>query len=84
MTVYVDNARHPYRRMLMCHMIADTLSELHEMADKIGVDRRHFQAKRIFHYDICNSKRRLAIKLGATTISSRELVRVALAIKNPA
>ena len=41
--VYVGKREYQYRRMLMSHMIADTLDELHEMADKIGVSRRHFQ-----------------------------------------
>jgi hypothetical protein len=28
MTVYVDQAVHPYRRMIMCHMVADTREEM--------------------------------------------------------
>lgn len=31
MAVYVDNFYAPYKRMLMCHMAADTLQELHDM-----------------------------------------------------
>jgi len=44
MSVYVDTARHPFRGYIMCHMVADTLNELHLMADKIGMERRWFQA----------------------------------------
>jgi hypothetical protein len=68
MSVYVDYALNAYGRMIMCHMIADTPAELHEMADKIGVARRWFQAPpkaSFWHYDIAKSKRAFAVKLGA-------------------
>lgn len=85
MTVYVDNARIPYRRMLMCHLLADTLEELHVMADRIGVARRHFQGKEKAscpHYDICLSKRSLALRHGAVEISRQELVLVIRRIRD--
>lgn len=64
--VYVDDPIHPYGRMVMCHMIADSLEELHAMAEKIGIPRKWVQTKsRCIHYDICKSKRKLAIKHGA-------------------
>lgn len=69
MTVYVDDMRAGYGRMVMCHMIADTAEELHAMADAIGVARRWYQGD---HYDIALSKRALAVKLGAIEITWRE------------
>lgn len=39
MAVYVDNAKHPYRGMLMAHMWADSERELLAMVDKIRVER---------------------------------------------
>jgi len=72
-SVYVDNARIPFGRMLMCHMLADTESELHEMARAIGVARRHYQGD---HYDVCLSKQREAIKRGARLVGSREIATV--------
>lgn len=69
MTVYVDDMRAKFRRMVMCHMIADTEEDLHAMADRIGVARRWHQGD---HYDICVSKRRLAVKFGAHEITWRE------------
>lgn len=75
MTVYVDNINIQYGRMVMCHMMADTLEELHEMADKIGVQRRWFQNKPRFpHYDIAKSKKALAIQYGAVEITPQQLV----------
>lgn len=68
MTIYVDDVRHAYGRMKMCHLWADTDAELHEMARKIGVARRWFQGppkSRWNHYDICISKKKQAIALGA-------------------
>lgn len=75
MTVYVDPARYPYGRMIMCHMIADTEEELHDMADRIGVRQVHFQDGARPHYDICKTKRAQAVRLGAQEVSSKELVR---------
>lgn len=69
MTVYVDDARIAYRRMKMCHMMADTADELHAMADRIGVARKWFQGD---HYDIALSKRRLAVAAGAVEITWRQ------------
>lgn len=68
MSVYVDRAIYGYGRMVMCHMIADTPDELHAMADRIGVARRWFQRPpkaSFWHYDVCKSKRALAVKAGA-------------------
>lgn len=74
MSVYVDNARLPFGRMIMCHMTADTLEELHEMAQSIGIRRKWFQDKSIPHYDISLSKRAMAVELGAIEETSRESV----------
>lgn len=75
MPVYVHSMKAKYRRMIMCHMIADTDEELHKMADMIGVDRKWHQCAGTYksHYDICMSKRNLAIKADATEISQSEL-----------
>lgn len=73
MTVFVDDMKNRYGRMLMCHMGAETVDELHAMADRIGVDRRHFQGD---HYDICQKMRRLAIAAGAVEITRRQMVRL--------
>ncbi len=78
MAVYVDEPA-SYGRMLMCHMLADALEELHAMADKIGVARRWYQGPpktRTPHYDICKSKRALAVQLGAIEADRRTIVDV--------
>ena len=73
--VYVDNASIPFGRMKMSHMIADTTEELLAMADILGVKLRWLQYARTSkeHFDICASKRLLAILAGAIPITSREL-----------
>ena len=73
MTVYVDNMKAKFGRMIMCHMVADTENELHDMARKIGVSRRWYQDR---HYDICLSKRSLAVSNGAREIDQREAAKI--------
>jgi hypothetical protein len=72
MTVYVDSEKAVYYNMRMSHMVADTLTELHEMADKIGLKRYWFQDHRVPHYDICQNKRAKAIAAGAVVIATRK------------
>lgn len=75
MTVYVGDPVWPLGRMKMCHMVADTLDELHAMADAIGMKREWFQDSRYKHYDVSKGKREQAIRLGAVEISDREIIR---------
>jgi len=77
MAVYVDDMKAKYGRMIMCHMMADTLEELHEMADKIGIKRKWFQNhKKYPHYDISKAKRKLAVEFGSKEMSARDLVKM--------
>lgn len=73
MTVYVDDMKAKFGRMVMCHMIADTDDELHAMAAKIGVARKWHQNKASgSHYDIALSKRSEAVAAGAVEITLRQ------------
>lgn len=78
MTVYVDNMKAQYGRMIMCHMIADTEQELHDMAQRIGVRRKWYQGN---HYDICLKMKNKAIRLGAIEVTKRDLVRKLIRIR---
>lgn len=76
MSVYVDDMRARFGRMILCHMMADTPEELHAMADTIGVQRKwvqHDDRPADRHYDISITKRRLAVAAGAIEIPRREM-----------
>lgn len=77
MAVYIDNFNASFGRMVMCHMIADSTQELLEMADKIGVKRKWIQKPGTYaeHFDVCLTKRKLAVEHGAVEVSPKELVR---------
>lgn len=76
MAVYVDDVRHRFGTMVMCHLWADTLEELLEMVDRIGVQRKWIQGHPELsfgkhrnaswvHFDIALSKKKLALEAGA-------------------
>ena len=75
MSVYVDDMRVPFGRMVMCHMTADTTEELLAMADRIGVARRWLQHPGTpkEHFDIALSKRALAVQYGAVEVTWRQM-----------
>lgn len=74
MPVYVDDMRAPFGRLILCHMIADTHTELIAMARKIGVATKWIQKPNTpdEHFDISLGKRALAIRYGAIEITWRQ------------
>ncbi|MCK9542896.1 MAG: DUF4031 domain-containing protein [Novosphingobium sp.] len=82
--VYVDDMNCLYGRMIMCHLFADTIEELHKIADKIQVNRKWFQTKnkKFPHYDICLSKKKLAIQEGAVEVRYRDIPKLSKKIQN--
>ena len=82
MSVYVDDSRIPARvgrlSARWSHLIADTPAELHAFAARLGLRRAWFQNKPngLWHYDVTESKRVQAIRLGATPVTWRESGRI--------
>lgn len=67
------------RRVLSCHLFTDTLdlTDLHAMAQLIGMERRWFQlARSAPHYDLVGSRRDMAVRHGATELDRAASVRV--------
>src|SRR5713101_3525747 len=78
MAVYVDDFRTSYRDKKVCHMLADTDEELHAMADRIGVARKHHHnSVSGSHYDIASSEYPVAIRAGAIAITARQAAMMA-------
>ena len=80
MSVYVDpmfnhGGSETFRWKRSCHMYADTLEELHVMADLIGMKRSWFQdSPSLQHYDLVESRRIVAVKNGAVEHDRRQSV----------
>ena len=76
MAIYVDDLSR-YKTGLWCHMATDgDLEELHSFAKKIGLKRAWFQDHHcVPHYDLRPSKRTLAIKEGAISTNTVEIMR---------
>ena len=76
MTVYVDDAQNPYGRMKMAHLMADTTDELLEFAYHLGIKTKWLQnaGTPTEHFDVSQTKRDEAIRLGAKPCPSRALI----------
>lgn len=74
MAIYVDPLRacvpnKNWRWLKSCHMFADTDSELHNFACRIGLKRNWFQNRAQFpHYDLNPSRRNIAVIKGAIEV----------------
>lgn len=81
MSVYVDemvgcmqSKNWPYSRS--CHLGADSVKELHEFADRLGLLRTWFQRGSLPHYDLTTGMRFKAIRLGAIEIDRERFVEI--------
>lgn len=82
MAIYVDDEQIPWRGKLWCHLVADSLPELHEFAISIGLKRAWFQEKSAFpHYDVTVSVRDRAIRQGAVIGDRRTIIACAKQLK---
>jgi hypothetical protein len=67
MPVYVDNVRLPSNGTFWCHLVADSLDELHAFAYQLGLKPQWFQHTASYpHYDVTISMREKALKMGAS------------------
>ncbi|MCX4605440.1 DUF4031 domain-containing protein [Streptomyces anulatus] len=83
MTVYVDEVRdwtliaraRGLRHTHWCHLTADTETELHAFAARLGLKRAWYQRKGPtdyrWHYDVTPNKRALAVRYGAQEVDRR-------------
>lgn len=75
MAVYVDNLRdYGWRHGPSCHLIADSVDELIEFAERMGLKREWFQPKSSPHFDLTAEGREIAIRNGAIELTQRNFV----------
>lgn len=73
--VYVDGLRdYGWHRGPSCHLIADSVEELIEFAESMGLRREWFQAKSTPHFDLTAGGRELAVQMGAIELTNRQLI----------
>ena len=85
MSVYVDDlAKWPTKIACFkggsCHMTADSLDELHALAERIGMRREWFQDHPLApHYDLTPARRSAALLAGALYKSAKDQARERIA-----
>jgi hypothetical protein len=75
LALYVDNARIEWRGRHWCHLVADSLDELHRFAKSLGLKRAWFQAHASLpHYDVTVEIRIVALRRGAVPADRHTLI----------
>lgn len=75
MTVYVDDARLSWQGRNWCHLVADSVAELHAFAAQLGLRQEWFQDRTMYpHYDVTVNVQRRALVLGAKMGNKRTIV----------
>lgn len=75
MAVYVDSEGIRWKGHTWCHLVADSLDELHSFAAQLGLQRKWFQSKSFYpHYDVTLSVRDRAVRLGAIDADRRKII----------
>lgn len=82
MAVYVDNVRVEWRGRRWCHLVADSIDELHDFAKELGLQRAWFQHAASYpHYDVTVEVRARALERGAFAGSRMQIMTCARKLK---
>lgn len=82
MAVYVDFVQIKFKGYKWCHMLADSLQELHDFAAFIEVDPRLFHRTASYpHYDITVQMRETALEKGALPADRKKIIECAKKLK---
>lgn len=86
MAVYVDSLMAcvptgAWKWHQSCHMVADSLDELHRFAGRLGLKRCWFQSGAtrsgwVPHYDLNPMRRERAVQLGVVEVDRRQAVEI--------
>jgi hypothetical protein len=83
--LYVDEIQHDSDRKGLadaCHLISDTsLTELHAMAERLGLKQEWFHLRDFPHYLLSPNKRTQALRFDVQVTTNLELVRLAQRIR---
>jgi Protein of unknown function (DUF4031) len=83
MAIYVDNTCTPWRGKQWCHMLADSLTELHQFAVLLGLSRGLFHRNASYpHYDVTVIVRDRAIRYGALLSDRATIIGCAKRLKS--
>ncbi|WP_137939910.1 DUF4031 domain-containing protein [Chitinivorax sp. B] len=82
MAVYIDNVKIEWRGRRWCHMVADSIDELHEFAKRLGLQRAWFQHEASYpHYDVTVETRARALRMGASPGDRSQIMTCAYKLK---